>query len=432
MRRLVAAVVFVGTIATMPVGASDNNRALPMQFAAVREGPADSCLDKCRVWVSATGMIRAETARDFETFAQGRDLRGATMVLDSEGGSVLGAIALGRSIRRVGLATTVGRVIPLVGDDANDPRGRLSPRADCESMCSFVLLAGVSRYVPPEARVRVHQIWLGDRRDDATAANYTAEDLVLVQRDIGRLAQYTVEMGGSVDLLTVALRIPPWEPMRLLSRDELRRMRLDLSGDRPGEKSADAEIPVPVPVAMPAVATTGGGRIPGPSERGWALSESAGQTVLARRHPLTVEGDDFGSFDLILACGENAAEYTLTYAERRMPGEGQRSVNSLKKVIVAIGQKSANLRVLASDVKPQRPERASLAAGVLPVSLVSALAAPGSRSVVVTTLSGETTAMIRLGNTGLGQNLPALASACAQPGRARATTHATLVDDGKN
>jgi hypothetical protein len=69
---------------------------------------------------------------------------------------------------------------------------------------------------------------------------------------------------------------------------------------------------------------------------------------------------------------------------------------------------------------------------VRPVSLVSALAAPGSRSVVVTTLSGETTAMIRLGNTGLGQNLPALASACAQPGRARATTHATLVDDGKN
>ena len=42
----------------------------------------------------------------------------------------------------------------------------------------------------------VHQIWLGDRRDDPTAANYSAEDLVVVQRDIGRLAQYTVEMGG--------------------------------------------------------------------------------------------------------------------------------------------------------------------------------------------------------------------------------------------
>ena len=65
----------------------------------------------------------------------------------------------------------------------------------------------------------VHQIWLGDRRDDPTAANYTAEDLVLVQRDIGRLAQYTVDMGGSIELLDLALRIPPWEPMHALTAD---------------------------------------------------------------------------------------------------------------------------------------------------------------------------------------------------------------------
>ena len=88
----------------------------------------------------------------------------------------------------------------------------------CESMCAFVLLAGVERQVPAEARVMVHQIWLGDRRDDPTAANYSAEDLVVVQRDIGRLAQYTMEMGGGIDLLEIALKIPPWEPMRQLSR----------------------------------------------------------------------------------------------------------------------------------------------------------------------------------------------------------------------
>ncbi len=104
---------------------------------------------------------------------------------------------------------------------------RLLPQAYCESMCAFVLLAGVERRVPAEARVLVHQIWLGDRRDDPTAANYSAEDLVLVQRDIGRLAQYTVEMGGGIDLLEIALKIPPWEPMRLLSRDELRGMKID-------------------------------------------------------------------------------------------------------------------------------------------------------------------------------------------------------------
>jgi len=63
-------------------------------------------------------------------------------------------------------------------------------------MCTFVLLGGVQRQVPTDARVLVHQIWLGDRREDAVAANYTAEDLVVVQRDIGSIMQYTVEMGG--------------------------------------------------------------------------------------------------------------------------------------------------------------------------------------------------------------------------------------------
>ena len=107
-------------------------------------------------------------------------------------------------------------------------------------MCAFVLLAGVERHVPAEARVLVHQIWLGDRRDDPTAAHYSAEDLVLVQRDIGRLAQYTVEMGGAIDLLEIALKIPPWEPMRLLSREELRGMKIITGGDTPEVNSGAA------------------------------------------------------------------------------------------------------------------------------------------------------------------------------------------------
>ena len=88
-----------------------------------------------------------------------------------------------------------------------------------------MLLGGVHRTVPPQARVMVHQIWLGDRRDDPTAANYSAEDLVLVQRDIGRLAQYTIDMGGSIELLDLALRIPPWEPMHALTAAETQRTR---------------------------------------------------------------------------------------------------------------------------------------------------------------------------------------------------------------
>ena len=96
------------------------------------------------------------------------------------------------------------------------------PEAYCESMCVFLLLAGKTRYVPTTAHVRVHQIWMGDRADDAKAASYTAQDLMIVERDIGRLAKYTFDMGGTGDLLSLALSVPPWEDLHELSRGELR------------------------------------------------------------------------------------------------------------------------------------------------------------------------------------------------------------------
>ena len=63
---------------------------------------------------------------------------------------------------------------------------------------------------------------MGDRADDPKAASYTANDLMIVERDIGRLAKYTFDMGGTGDLLSLALSVPPWEDLHELSRGELR------------------------------------------------------------------------------------------------------------------------------------------------------------------------------------------------------------------
>ena len=142
-------------VSLLPASAQTADRTLPMRFELRLQGPADSCGAKCRLWISASGAITAETPRDFELFAQGRDLAGATVALDSDGGSVHGAIALGRDIRRRGLDTTVGRIVDLDGAEQDTPRAKFSPRADCESMCGFVLLGGVHRAVPGEARAHV-------------------------------------------------------------------------------------------------------------------------------------------------------------------------------------------------------------------------------------------------------------------------------------
>ena len=127
----------------------------------------------------------------------------------------------------------------------------MAPEAYCESMCVFLLLAGKARYVPPVAHVRVHQIWMGDRADDAKAATYTAQDLMIVERDIGRLAKYTFDMGGTGDLLSLALSVPPWEDLHELSRGELRLTNL-VTTDAVADVFPQDKASVPMAEAKPA------------------------------------------------------------------------------------------------------------------------------------------------------------------------------------
>jgi hypothetical protein len=195
-------------------GSSLEERKMPMKFNWV------ACQPNCRGWVTAVGIVTADSPGEFEAFARGRDLEGVTVVLDSSGGSVNDSITLGRRFRQLSMRTTVG--LSIQAHTALGDRPVVLPEAYCESMCAYLLLAGKTRYVPQSAHVRVHQIWMGDRADDAQAASYTAQDLMIVERDIGRLAKYTFEMGGAGDLLSLSLNVPPWEDLHELSQTELR------------------------------------------------------------------------------------------------------------------------------------------------------------------------------------------------------------------
>jgi hypothetical protein len=230
--------------------AKDDNAAASMRFDWRVEGPADKCDRNCRIWVSAVGVITEDTPRDFDKFASEHDLHGGTIVLDSEGGSVIAALALGRAIRRLEMTTAVSKTVALPADEDGMPRARLSPKANCESMCVFMLLGGARRYVPAEAHVMVHQIWLGAKAKRALESTYSAQELRTVQRDVGSLARYTVEMGGDIELLETALQVPPWEPMHVMSGDELRRVRLTTV-----DRMFQAEVPVTTSSIQPAAST---------------------------------------------------------------------------------------------------------------------------------------------------------------------------------
>lgn len=417
MRRPVfSALVLAACIFSVKAGTLESAahlRAQPMQFTRQQQGPAEACGANCRVFVFASGMITADTPRHFEAFAREHDLSGATMVLDSDGGSVRGALALGRAIRKLELDAMVGRMV-----DREAAGVGVAP-ATCESMCAFVLLGGLHREVPAKSRVLVHQIWLGDRRDDAVAATYSAEDLVLVQRDIGNIVRYTADMGGGAELIELALRIPPWEPMRTLSRDELRRSGLDGEVDRP-ETSASAA-PMPTPVS-----TLGADRTAKTNARGWTLLDREGiPAVLARRHPLTYEGEQFGSFDLILGCGDMPGTYTLTYTEQRVGSASAPLLPVVKQVRLWIDDADLVLRVTSSDAKKKSRRVDTVATTTIGSSQLRAFAATANRSLAVQTRSvGQPATMIRIGNNGFAKSFPQFEAACDEQPRLRVDARA--------
>jgi len=129
-------------------GVALEGRKLPMKFSWV------ACQPNCRGWVSAVGIVTAETPRHFDDFARDHQVKGETVVLDSSGGSVNDSIALGRRFRELGMLTTVG--VGVLTHSAGDERANVSPEAYCESMCVFLLLSGKLRLCPVVNQIRTY------------------------------------------------------------------------------------------------------------------------------------------------------------------------------------------------------------------------------------------------------------------------------------
>jgi hypothetical protein len=100
---LAIALALAALASILPASVRASDRTLPMRFELRTQGPAEACGANCKTFISASGAITADTPRHFILFAQGHDLTGATMAIDSDGGSVLGAIALGREVRKLKL-----------------------------------------------------------------------------------------------------------------------------------------------------------------------------------------------------------------------------------------------------------------------------------------------------------------------------------------
>jgi hypothetical protein len=154
------------------------------------------------------------------------------------------------------------------------------------------------------------------------------------------------------------------------------------------------------------------------SELHWAMIDRAGTEVLARRHPLTIEGENIGSFDLMVACGSDGDSYDVSYVERRHIGVRALPARKVGTVTVAAGRSVAKLKVVLSERRTRPDELVTLASGKVPAKLIWIFAGAGKHSMLIMTKNAATVTAIRVGNTGARQNFPRLSAICGKGDRA--------------
>ena len=124
-----------------------------------------------------------------------------TLILQSPGGAVQEALALGRHLRAKGIATQM-----LAGEF-------------CYSACPYLLAAGPTRDIADGASVGVHQHYFGE--NTLLPAAFAVED---IQRGQAEVMTYLDEMGIDPLVMTHALSTPP-DQIYVLLPEELAEYR---------------------------------------------------------------------------------------------------------------------------------------------------------------------------------------------------------------
>ncbi len=85
------------------------------------------------------------------------------------------------------------------------------------------------------------------------------------------------------------------------------------------------------------------------SERRWAMVDHAGVATSGLCHPLTIDGEDIGSFDLMRSCGMDTESFDVSYIERLRGGDHVAVPGRLSTITLRFGAKRASLNMMSSE-----------------------------------------------------------------------------------
>ena len=166
---LVSLLAMGSTASAAETKKSEPDPDAPMRFVVVRSN-APGCEPTCPEWISAEGAISAKSPALLKAALKTIGRRNLPIVVNSPGGDVDAAIAMGRMIRKNKLDIAVGKTW-FAGcepgaknckeNDAKGSRYIGNPYvlgSYCASACPMMLAGGTRRLVGPLAYLGVHQI----------------------------------------------------------------------------------------------------------------------------------------------------------------------------------------------------------------------------------------------------------------------------------
>jgi hypothetical protein len=157
--------------------------------------------------LALTGTIDKGAADRFAAEIAARGDYVKTVALDSPGGSVQDALAIGKLIRQNGFST------------------RVAPGALCASSCPLLLAGGKARLASAKSAIGVHQIYAALPAGTAPGQQAFGNAMSAAQQTTATISRYLEQMGVDAALWLHALDTPPGK-LYYLTPNELVALKL--------------------------------------------------------------------------------------------------------------------------------------------------------------------------------------------------------------
>jgi len=285
-----------------------------MTFTLGRSGPLP-CQRDCAEFIVADGEIGPDSAAEFLALWSRLPRKDLPLMLNSPGGRLDGAMALGRALRHLNVTVTVARARRLGTETPGV--AQYAARLDagiCHSACVYTLAGASRRNMAPGSEIGVHQFYLARASDTKRRPKqqYSDADFGRLQSTVAALAGYLVEMQVDLRLLTLAAETEP-SRIRVLSSGEVAELL-------PAAVMVERAAAPPLSAASlhPSLSTTAPPSVH--QTPGWPLVMREGRPWLVLQAESQSRRFGVISNEVAIGCRSEGADFVATFREILPPG----------------------------------------------------------------------------------------------------------------